>query len=82
MRGGGYSLSKRIPEVQQPALVLWGRNDEILDPAYAERFEKTLPNARLQWIEEAGHMISLEKPRETANAILSFVKATQQPQEQ
>lgn len=35
-----------------------------------------LPNARLQWIEECGHVPHLEKPEETADAISSFVTST------
>lgn len=42
-------------QVQQPTLVLWGRQDTILELAYAERFERTLPNGRLVWIEDCGH---------------------------
>ena len=29
---GGYALSPRIPQVTQPTLVVWGRQDAILDP--------------------------------------------------
>jgi hypothetical protein len=35
-----------------------------------------LPNARLQWIEECGHVPHLEQPVETADAIISFVTST------
>lgn len=31
MRSGGYAISGRIPDVTQPTLVLWGRQDEILE---------------------------------------------------
>lgn len=64
MRSGGYSISSRIPEVQQPTLVLWGRQDEILEPKYAAQFEAALTNGQLQWIEECGHCGHLEKPTE------------------
>jgi len=73
MRGGGYSISQRLRSVQQPVLVLWGRNDQILEPKYAQQFLDTLPDARLQWLEECGHCGHLEKPRETADAILGFL---------
>lgn len=35
-----------------------------------------LPNAQLQWIEECGHVPHLEKPEETADAIVSFLTST------
>jgi hypothetical protein len=55
--------------------VLWGRNDQILEPKYADQFMEVLPNAELQWLEGCGHCGHLEKPRETADAILRFLRA-------
>lgn len=72
MRGGGYSISAKIPQVQQPALVLWGRQDQILEPAYADRFKSALPHAQLQWLEHCGHCGHLERPASVAEAILEF----------
>jgi hypothetical protein len=37
------------------------------------QFVDTLPDARLQWIEECGHVPHLEKPEETAEAISNFL---------
>jgi pimeloyl-ACP methyl ester carboxylesterase len=79
MRSGGYAISARIPEVQQPTLVLWGRQDQILEAKYAGMFEAALPDGRLQWIEECGHCGHLEKPVETAAAILQFTGAAHAP---
>lgn len=79
MRSGGYSISSKIPNVQQPTLVLWGRQDEILEPKYAAQFEAALPNGQLQWIEDCGHCGHLEKPTETAAKILQFIGAAQTP---
>jgi pimeloyl-ACP methyl ester carboxylesterase len=52
---------------------LWGRQDAILEPSYADRFLATLPDARLKWLEGCGHCGHLERPEETAAAILEFV---------
>ncbi len=46
IRSGGYTVSKRIPELQQEVLVLWGRNDEIVECKYAENFARDLPHSR------------------------------------
>jgi hypothetical protein len=35
-----------------------------------------LPNGRLRWIEECGHVPHLEQPEETADAILSFLTSS------
>jgi pimeloyl-ACP methyl ester carboxylesterase len=72
MRSGGYSISARIPHVQQEALVLWGRQDQILEPQYASQFQQALPKCTLQWIEDCGHCGHLEQAHFTADAILRF----------
>ncbi|KAG2454922.1 hypothetical protein HYH02_000751 [Chlamydomonas schloesseri] len=72
MRSGGYAISSKIGQVQQEVLVMWGRNDEILEPSYAGRFESTLPNCRLRWVEQCGHCAHLEQPELAAAEILAF----------
>eukprot|EP00873_Tetraselmis_striata_P045818 jgi/Tetstr1/466082/TSEL_010668.t2 len=73
MQSGGYSILDKIPKVQQETLILWGRNDEILDPKYATQFEETLPNARLVWVEECGHCAHLEQPQFMCQQVLDFI---------
>ena len=66
--------SKKVPTIEAPSLVLWGRQDGILDgEEFANKFVDTLPNAELQWIEECGHVPHLEQPDVTAEAIESFL---------
>lgn len=38
------------------------------------RFVDEMPNARLKWVEECGHVPHLEQPSETAQTIMDFVK--------
>lgn len=72
IQSGGYSLSKRIPQVQQECLVVWGRNDKILKPSYAEQFTKILPKSKLVWVEDCGHCPHLEQPQALADCVLDF----------
>ena len=65
-------LSKRLYRQTAPTLVLWGREDRFLVPAYAEHFAELLPEAELAWIEGAGHMVPVEQPEPVAEAILRF----------
>ena len=74
MLSGGFSPSKKVAQISAPCLVLWGRQDEILEKDFAQRFIDTLPDATLQWIEECGHVPHLEQPEETARAISNFLR--------
>jgi pimeloyl-ACP methyl ester carboxylesterase len=72
-RSGGYYVGDRVTQVSLPTLILWGRQDRILGTKDAVRFEGAIAGARLQWIEDCGHVPHLEKARETAGAITAFI---------
>ena len=73
LKSGGFVVSDKVPLVKQQSLVLWGRNDEILEPSTADKFREQLPNGRVQWIENCGHVPHLEKAQEAAIEIKSFL---------
>jgi pimeloyl-ACP methyl ester carboxylesterase len=74
-RSGGYNTLRweQIAQVQQPTLVLWGRNDQIIGTKDAPVFERTIPGCKLVWIENCGHVPHLEKPQEPADHILRYL---------
>lgn len=69
----GYSLSKRVSELQPEVLVLWGRHDEILAPSYAEMFAQALPDCTLRYMEKSGHSAHLEEPQAVADTLFDFL---------
>lgn len=72
-KSGGYNfLNSRISEITQPTLIIWGEEDKILGTKDATKFEKTIPDSKLVWIPESGHVPHLEKSDLTAEAILSY----------
>ena len=74
MRSGGYTgLADKMKNLNVETLVVWGRQDEILSPEFAERFVQTLPNACLEWIEECGHLPALEQPYMLLETVHNFV---------
>jgi pimeloyl-ACP methyl ester carboxylesterase len=72
-KSGGYgSFLDKISAIKQPTLILWGENDKILGIKDATKFKKLIPNSKLVWITECGHVPHLEKPQITAEHILEF----------
>lgn len=63
------------PSIVQPALVLVGRRDPVLHPGQAVGLARMLPDGRLRWLEECGHLPHLERPREAFGAILAHLAA-------
>lgn len=73
-KSGGYRpFGKKLGEVRQPSLILWGEYDKILGTGDAVKFEKGLPNSQLIWIKNSGHVPHLEQPQITADRILEFI---------
>ncbi|MBO8181608.1 MAG: alpha/beta hydrolase [Archaeoglobus sp.] len=56
-----------------PVLCIVGKDDIMTPPKYSAFFEKTI-GARVVEIEDAGHMVMLEKPEEVNKAILEFLE--------
>jgi hypothetical protein len=63
-----------------PTLVLWGRQDKILEPAMAARFEADLPDGRLVWVEECGHCAHLEAPDRAGRVVGAWVRGEEVPE--
>ena len=75
MLSGGFAPSTKVSQIEAPSLVLWGRQDGILESEFAQKFIDTLPDAELEWIEECGHVPHLEQPDQTAGTISSFLRS-------
>lgn len=66
-------LRKRIYRVKAPTLVVWGTDDRLIPPAYAEEFAARIPGARVEYIEGAGHLPQLEQPESVSRLVLAFL---------
>lgn len=64
-----HNLRKDLEKLTMPVKLIWGKNDTITPPFVAEEFEKLLPNASLEFIDQCGHAAMMEKP-EVFNQIL------------
>jgi pimeloyl-ACP methyl ester carboxylesterase len=65
-------LAARLHRVQCPTLLLWGANDRLVPPAYAEAYHKYLPHAELKLIANCGHLPMFEREAEFVEAVARF----------
>ena len=73
-KSGGYgSFANTISDIKQQTLIIWGKQDKIVGTKGANKFAKGIPNSKLVWIDNCGHVPHLEKPKTTAQTILDFV---------
>ena len=73
MDSGGYTVRARIPQVSARTMVVWGADDEIIEPAVALQFAEELPNCHsVVYLPSCGHVPHLERPQALLDAILRF----------
>ncbi len=70
------AIIERYPELEVPTLLLWGTADRIVPLWVAEELERRLPDARLEVIEECGHIPPEEKPQESLGILMDFLEKT------
>lgn len=84
IRGSAASLIKMMGDVCHDAplhpskvatrtLLLWGEADQIVPLAVAHYLHRHLPDARLEVIPRAGHLVLEEQPERANEAILRFL---------
>lgn len=61
-------------ESHMPTLIVWGGNDNIINPKYAEIFNKRIDGSTLVIIDGADHVPHHTKPEETAHAVVDFIR--------
>ena len=63
------TLLSRLGSLDIPALVLWGRSDQIADPDYGRAYAAAIPTARFRLLPDTGHSPQLETPEQVIRAI-------------
>jgi pimeloyl-ACP methyl ester carboxylesterase len=56
-----------------PTLVVWGDKDRVLHVSGAKVLESSLLDARIQIMTDVGHLPMLEKPEDSAKALMAFL---------
>jgi pimeloyl-ACP methyl ester carboxylesterase len=72
---GRDDLRPVLPRVRVPSLVIVGREDVLTPPSMAMELAAGIPDARLEVLEDCGHLATLERPAETTAALRRWVTA-------
>jgi len=69
------NLGEELNQIQQPTLLIWGKNDTVTPPFVAEEFKKLIPNSELHFIDKCGHAPMMEVPHEFNNILEKFLQS-------
>ncbi len=62
-------------EILVPTLIIVGKADKLTPTKFSQFFKDYVKNSTLQIINDAGHMVMMEKPEEVNQGIFEFVKS-------
>ncbi len=66
-------FSERAYRVTVPTLLVWGRQDRLIPPAYADAWQAALPDATVELVDGAGHMLPYEQSAAVVAAVTSHL---------
>ncbi|MEN0020461.1 MAG: alpha/beta hydrolase [Planctomycetota bacterium] len=67
-------LGAQISGIDLPVLLIWGREDVVTPPEAAREFERLLPDARLEWFDNCGHVPMVERADAFASRLVAFAE--------
>ncbi len=62
-----------LAQLDIPALVVCGREDKVTPPELSQELASLISQARLEWVEQAGHQTPVEQPEVLAQLLLTLV---------
>jgi pimeloyl-ACP methyl ester carboxylesterase len=68
-----------VEQLRIPVLLLRGAHSKTFRPSAQARLSRLLPQARTATIPDSGHLVPMERPRETARLIHGFLAAQRGP---
>lgn len=70
---GADSLWRLAARIEAPTLVIWGRQDRLVDVVLAPRVAGAIPDSRLLILGQVGHVAQMERPDLVARAVLALL---------
>lgn len=70
-----YNLKKELTSIKCDCCIVWGRQDAVTPPEIAEEFKKLIPQSRLFWIDDCGHVPMLETPEIFIHILSTFLES-------
>ncbi len=68
-----FDERKRIAGLAPPALIVQAMDDQVVDASHGRILRQSIQGAQIRIFAQTGHMIPIERPQETVEAIRAFV---------
>ncbi|MDQ4128615.1 MAG: alpha/beta hydrolase [Actinomycetota bacterium] len=75
MAGARFDASAAVGRITSPTLVIHGAEDRYVPIANAVALAGAIPGARLRVLEDAGHLVFIERPDAVNSEVIGFLEA-------
>ncbi|MCB0528200.1 MAG: alpha/beta fold hydrolase [Saprospiraceae bacterium] len=69
-----HNLGDKLHKIKAPALLIWGKQDNVTPAFVGEKFHELIENSRLFFLDECGHAPMMEKPDEFNTILENFLQ--------
>ena len=76
---GEEGFWERLPEMQPPALFVWGDRDWLVPASFEKHVAEAVPDARSVVIDDCGHVPQYEHPEKTHSLTREFLDGNTKP---
>jgi pimeloyl-ACP methyl ester carboxylesterase len=70
---GDPAVTHALGSIRAPTLLVGGRQDRVVPPSDVAAAHDLAPNSRLAWLENCGHMPTIERPLAYHQALRDFL---------
>lgn len=74
LRAENKLLEPDLGLIKAPTLILWGDKDRVIDVSSVDVFKAGIPNSTVVIMKDCGHAPMVERPQETAEHYLKFIR--------
>ncbi len=68
-----FDVAGQLKKVNPPTLIICGAEDKMTPPKFSESLRDGITKSRLHVLDQAGHMVMLEKPDQVASILKQFL---------
>jgi len=73
-----FDEQARIASLRIPTLIIQAMDDQVVDASHGRILRQSIPGSHIRILAETGHMIPLERPKETVENLAGFVHAAEE----
>ncbi len=79
MAGARFDISRAVGNIISPSLVIHGADDRYVPVTNATALAEAIPGAKLRVLDDAGHLVFIERAEEVNKEIVSFLEPPRKP---